>query len=71
VSVPAIGLTFSDHLQPGSSREAMKSPRVTTPTLPCSNVLVSSGESRFLLWILSEAMMSNLLSILALLANGS
>src|SRR5215204_5676477 len=44
-----MGLMFSDHLQPGSrtSREAVKSsPKVTTPTLPFSKVLVSSGESR-------------------------
>src|SRR5215208_5313120 len=45
LSVPAMGLTFSDHLQPGSntSREAVKSPRVTTSALPFSNVLLSSG----------------------------
>ncbi len=43
-----MGLTFSDHLQPDSKtrREAVKSPRLTTPTAPFSNVLVSSGDGR-------------------------
>src|SRR3712207_2417186 len=55
-----MGLTFSDHLQPGSSmrREAVKSPRVTTCALPFSKVLVSSGESRFFCWRLCADMMA-------------
>src|SRR5215212_86166 len=58
-----MGLTFSDHLQPGSraNREALNSPRVVTSTLPFSKVLVSSGESRLFFWRLSEAMRPHLL----------
>src|SRR5919202_5607359 len=55
-----MGLTCSDHLQPGSSvrREALKSPRVTTCALPFSKVLVSSGVSRFFCWRACGAMMA-------------
>jgi hypothetical protein len=43
-----MSLTLSDHLQPGSrmNREALKSARLVTCTLPFWKVLVSSGESR-------------------------
>src|SRR5215212_2240765 len=67
-----MGLMFSDHLQPGSnaSREAVKSPRVTTSALPFSNVLVSSGEFRLFFCKPSKAMTPHLLSPTSLRRSG-
>src|SRR3954451_7149579 len=52
LSVPATGLTHSDHFQPGSNANlpAVVSPIRTTSTLVLSGVRDSSGESKLRDW---------------------
>src|ERR1043165_1773861 len=49
LSVPTIGLTHSDHFQPGwkVARMTWTPPKLSTSTLPLSTLRVSSGEPKF------------------------
>src|SRR5215208_949244 len=57
LSVPTMGLTFSDQRHPGSrvNRPAVTSSMLTMSTLPLSKVLVSSGDSTLLAFRDSES----------------